>query len=263
MKFINRLLLLTIAAFGVCEAVEAGEDWIELFNGKDLSGWTVAKGGKYFDENSLGEDAIFTVKDGVIHVYAGAPDGSAQYRALLSHEREFSGNFHLQVEYRWREGRFIPRSESIRDAGILFHVHTRPNRVWPGGLEMQLGDGAPGERNVSGDLWVVGKTLADVSSRDGFYDPEAPSEIRGSGMRRFNLTRRKAEYRKGEWNVADIIVYGSARAEFHLNGRMVNEARNLRKKLSSGDWVPLDGGRIALQAEWAEIEYRVVRVREL
>ncbi|MBK1875283.1 3-keto-disaccharide hydrolase [Pelagicoccus mobilis] len=263
MKTTCKIIAAVFALWSVSVTAYASDEWQNLFNGEDLSGWTVVKGGKYFDENSLDEESIYSVHDGSMRVYHGAPDGSVQYKALITHEKQLSGNFHLQVEYRWREGRYIPRSESKRDAGILFHVHSRNNQIWPSCLEMQLGDGQPGERNVAGDLWVSGKTLADVSSRDGFFNPDAPSEARGHGMRRFNLTRRRSEKPLGEWNTADIIVYGSARAEFYLNGKLVNEVRNMRKRVSSGAWAPLAGGRIALQAEWAEIEYRVVRVREL
>lgn len=263
MRNSNRPFLIAFAILGLSSFADARDEWVELFNGEDLSGWTVAIGGKYFDENSLDESAIFTVNDGVIGVYEGALDGSVQYKALITHERELSGSFHLQVEYRWREARFIPRSNVNRDAGVLFHVHSRPSQVWASSIEMQLGDGTPGERSVTGDLWVRGKTLADVSSSDGFHDPDGPSEARGAGMRRFNLTRGHAENAFGEWNTVDVIVYGSARAEFHLNGTLLNEVRNMRKRLPSGAWVPLDGGRIALQAEWAGIEYRLVRVRQL
>lgn len=137
----NTFLIIAISAVAFAGSVfaEAEEpQWTELFNGKDLSGWhaTVGKGG---DENSQKPDEIFTVNDGVIHVYRGAEAGSPQYSANLYHESTWS-HFHLQVEYRWLEKRFAPRTEDDRDAGILFHIHTDPEKVWPPSLEMQMGD---------------------------------------------------------------------------------------------------------------------------
>ena len=52
------------------------------------------------------------------------------------------------------------------------------------------------------------------------------------------------------------------KATFILNGEVVHEIYNLEKKVD-GRWVSLDIGRIALQAEWAELMYRKIEIKEL
>jgi hypothetical protein len=67
----------------------------------------------------------------------------------------------------------------------------------------------------------------------------------------------------GEWNLAELIVHGAERAEYFLNGKRVNEVGDMRYLDADGEWKPLSSGHISLQAEWAELEYRLVRIREL
>ena len=240
--------------------------WIDLFDGKSLDGWVVNLGDRG-DETSLPRDEIFTVNDGTIHVYAGAPNRSKQYSALLRTEAEFS-RYHLQVEYRWLENRFRPRHAAIRDAGIMFHVQTNVDAVWPPCLEMQLGEGQPGSPFVTGDLWVLGPTQATSKTTDLYYDPEGASTIFGDiGQEDFsgrsNYTPTQVEKTRGEWQLAEVVVHGADRVEFYLNGELMNVITDLKKRDADGNWQPLESGHISLQAEWAELQYRNIRLRKL
>lgn len=251
---------------GLClqASVYAEAEWTDLFNGKNLDGWTVYVGGeKFANENSLKRDDIFNVMNGVIHVYPNAKDGSPQLKANLIHKNVYS-RYQLQVEYRWLKNRFKPRADANRDAGILFHIHIGQKAVWPSSVEMQMGDGKPGEKYVTGDLWVLGKTLADTENDGRFYKKGAPTLQRGDASKgRSSLTPVHAEKPNGEWNVADIMIDGNEKAVFYLNDTLVNVVSNMRKRDGNGQWVPLEKGQISLQAEWAELEYRRVRVRPL
>jgi len=66
----------------------------------------------------------------------------------------------------------------------------------------------------------------------------------------------------GEWNTMEIVVDGAKKATFILNGEKVHEIYDLEKTVD-GKKVPLDKGRIGLQAEWAELMYRKIEVKEL
>ncbi|QTN32368.1 DUF1080 domain-containing protein [Akkermansiaceae bacterium] len=267
MRTISRLRI-TLPILALCTATltasaqDKEEGWTELFNGKDLTGWTACLG-KGGDEKSQGTDKIFTVRDGVIHIYQGAEAGSKQSSANLYHESTWS-NFRLQVEYRWLDRKFQPRTKDDRDAGILFHIHGDPKVVWPSSLEMQMGDGKIGSPYVSGDLFVLGATRADSASPDGKFDPDAKLVTRGGGAggARAAVTVL-AEKPHGEWNTSEIVVHGSEKAEFYLNGILVNVIHNMKFKDADGKWKPLGKGHISIQAEWAELEYRAVRVKEI
>lgn len=237
--------------------------WVDLFNGENLDGW-IARRGKRGNDTSQTIEEMFRVRDGVIQVYAGAAQDGFQFNGNLYTEQSFS-HFHLQIEYRWKENRFRPRHRSVRDAGILFHIHSQPDEVWPPSVEMQLGGGEPGAAYVTGDLWIIGNTRAKAPSIDGKYQPGAPLVEFGvsEDISRVNLTSVAATKPHGEWNLAEVIVHGSESAKFILNGQLVGTVSDMRFEDESGQWQPLSSGPISIQAEWAELEYRAIRIQEL
>lgn len=238
-------------------------NWVELFNGEDLEGWTANESKRGGDENSLKAEEIFTVSDGVIYIYKGAENGSKQFDANLYHRDVFS-NFHLQLEYRWLHKKFQPRAKVLRDAGVLFHIHNNPGEVWPSSIEMQLGDGQPGEKYVTGDLWCI-HTLADVPTKDGSYFPGGLLVNTGKPKGKGYDSRRTsiyAEKPRGEWNTIDIHVDGSKSAKYYLNDVLVNEVYNMKYQDEEGNWIPLEKGHISLQGEWSELQYKNIRIKE-
>lgn len=265
MRKLSMVVLVGISTgHSLAEESGQGEKWVDLFNGKNLDGWQVNVG-RDGDETSLGKEAIFRVKDGVIRVYEGAAAGSKQWNANMRHESEWE-KFHLQVEYRWLEKKFEPRANDDRDAGILFHIHTKPDAVWPPSVEMQLGDGVPVKSPyVTGDLFVLGSTRVDSPTEKVVYDPKAPLLTKGSKIKQPIRTAvtEKPEKPHGEWNLAEVIVRGDGKAGYYLNGVLVNAVYNMKYKAEDGSWQPLRKGNISVQAEWAELEYKTIRVKKL
>lgn len=276
-SFIAAIKLLLLSAVTSCvstappPALEHKAEWEYLFNGKDLSGWSTYLGKKGGDNQSLPIEEIFTVTDNTIHVYASATEGSPQYNATIVSDNKYA-NYHLQLEYKWGEKRFAPRAEAIRDAGVLFHCHSDLSVVWPSSVEMQIGAGVPGDPYVSGDLWVLGKTLAKASSmgydprqKRAFWKRDAEPIIFGDGSpnRRSNRTTEAMERERGEWNYIDIVVRKNKSALFYLNGKLVNQIYDMSYKNQVDQILPLTDGNIALQAEWAEIYYRNIKIKQL
>jgi hypothetical protein len=231
---------------------------VPLFDGKTLNGWMAAKSTA---EENWGD---FTVNEAekAIHVYAGKEEGSKQVDNCLNTEKEYS-HYILKLEYKWGGKRFAPRADWDRDAGLLFHVHGDLKKVWPASLEMQIGetpgDGpAKGRRFHSGDLFVLaGNLRVERPVKDGFYHPEGTRSNGGHVPTRFGV-----EKPRGEWNEMEIRVEGAKKATFILNGEVVFEIFNMQQKIGD-EFRPLDKGRIGLQAEWAEILYRNIRIKEL
>ncbi|MGY8717177.1 MAG: family 16 glycoside hydrolase, partial [Verrucomicrobiia bacterium] len=138
------------------------------------------------------------------------PNRTKQYNANLRTKNSYS-SFRLQVEYRWLDNRFQPRHGAVRDAGILFHIHTDPDSVWPPSVEMQLGGGEPGAPYVSGDIWIIGNTRAkSPAAMEGtayYYKPEGPivefsgifpnEEASQLHLRRGHQTTRRVELGRG------------------------------------------------------------------
>ena len=248
------------------EEVSIEEGFKPLFDGKTLEGWTAARnsdGGKDGDGSSS-----FSVneKEKAIHCYQGCEAESKQISNCLNSDQEFS-HYILKLEYKWLEKRFAPRADWDRDAGLLFHVHGDRTKVWPLSLEMQIGeslrDKPHGKRSKgrfhTGDLFVLGRDLrTDTPIENKIYSSEGERKTgRSVG------THLGVEKPKGEWNEMEIHVHGSEKATFILNGEVVLETFNFTQKNKKGEKVPLEKGRIGLQAEWAEILYRNIRIKEL
>jgi hypothetical protein len=94
-RVICLLALGLMAPFGV-RAEDAKADAkgsVELYNGKDLTGWGY-KSGERFDGKAESDDKRFTARDGMIVVNPGK--GIRQ----LWTTREFAGDFELRLEFR-------------------------------------------------------------------------------------------------------------------------------------------------------------------
>ena len=260
------LLLVSVAkaqeATKEMPAQELEEGFTSLFDGKTLEGWTSARSKK---EGDWGPYSV-NEKGQAIHVYAGREANSKQQTDCLNTNKEFS-HYILKLEYKWLENRFAPRTDWDRDAGLLFHVHGDLTKVWPFSLEMQIGespkDKPHGKGNKgrfhSGDLFVLGKQLrTDTPIKDKFY---AKDGNRKTG--RSVKTVVGTEKPKGEWNQMEIRVQGSEQVTFLLNDEVVLETFNFTQQDKDGNKTPLAKGRIGLQAEWAELMYRNIRIKEL
>ena len=228
-----------------------------LFDGETLHGWTTAR------SSGEGDYGPFSVnkEEKAIHVYAGQEDESEQLSDVLYTDKEYS-HFILKLEYKWLEKKFSPRIDWDRDSGLLFHIHGDLTQVWPYCIEMQIGESPankPNKRGAegrfhSGDLFVIGKGLSTETRRNKnkYYEP-TQEPMRGRSVFATSGTEKK-----GEWNQMELHVYGDKKAVFILNDEVVLETANFEY---NGN--PIGKGRIGLQAEWAEILFRNIEIKEL
>ena len=254
--------VLAVCAFTATSLLGDEEGFAPLFNGKTMEGWTSAR------SKGAGDWGPYSVdeKQKAIHVYAGKEGGSKQETDCLVSEKEFS-HFILKLEYKWGENRFAPRTDWDRDAGLLFHVHGDLTKVWPLSLEMQIGESPADKKHGkaskgrfhTGDLFVLGRDLFTDTPRDGKSYAKDGKMQKGKSVEAMTGKEKP----KGEWNEMEIHVHGSEKATFILNGEVVLETFKFVQKNKEGEVVPLDKGRIGLQAEWAEIFYRNIRIKEL
>ena len=264
MKSIVRLSLCCLCTFAFASiAVGQDDGFVPLFDGKTLDGWKSAR------STGEGDWGPFSVneEEQAIHVYAGAEAGSKQKTDCLNSDTQYS-HFVLQLEYKWGENRFEPRPDWDRDSGLLFHVHGDLTRVWPFCLEMQIGESAgdkPDARGSegrfhTGDLFVLRKDLRTSTTigENKRYSADGKLKV-GRSVR----TPLGVEKPKGEWNAIEIRVQGSEKATFIFNGETVLETSDFHFKDADGNKVSLERGHIGLQAEWAELMYRNIRIKDL
>lgn len=213
---------LTLSA-GATAAAEDDAKTVQLFNGKDLTGWTHY----LWDPKAKQQDtttpasAVWTVEEGVLKC-KGRPTG------YLRTDKEFE-NYKLEVQWRWE-----PETAG-GNSGVLVHT-TTPNALgqWPKSIEVQL------FRGNAGDFWVIGTTL-DVPDADQ----------RRQGRRHLNLTD-DSEKPIGEWNTMEVICQGNE-ITVHVNGDLVNHATNCSAT----------HGAISLQSEGAPVQFRKVALTPL
>jgi hypothetical protein len=239
--------------------------WKVLFNGQNLDGWTASRGTG--DGQTIAE--IFQVTDGMLHVYKGAVQGSTQPNATLRTNDSYS-NYVFQFEYMWGTARFSDRSNADRDAGVLFHMFNNLNAVWPDAIEFQMGSSPLTGEYISGDIFMIGTNprAQTTSIRSGnnfvFAEPELGGMRRSIGApNNYERARTDAKRDQAGWNTIELTVKGGAEAEYKVNGVVANRLFNLERNMGNGVFQPLQSGPIALQAEFAELFYRNIRVREL
>lgn len=99
MRSIVALVAMAVTSFGVLAANVPGEDWVNLFNGKDLSGW-----------NPVGKES-WTVEDGLIHGRGLTKDYG-----------------YLQTDRSYRDFQISLRFKCVGDgnSGVFFHTAFKP-----------------------------------------------------------------------------------------------------------------------------------------
>ena len=113
------LIALSRLAPAIAQSAPNDEDWIQLFNGRDLTGWTpkIAK-------HALGDNYAntFRVEDGVLKV---SYDGYERFDGRFGHlfyEKPFS-YYRLRIEYRFvgEQAPKGPGSWALRNSGVMLH----------------------------------------------------------------------------------------------------------------------------------------------
>ena len=235
---------------------DSNAGWRPLFNGKNLNGWSVHYASKT-PADAAPPSSIFSVENGVIHAYPTQAAGSEQPNAYIETVAEHQ-DYVLSLEYRWGEKKFAPRMNLVRDAGLIYHVHRERAADWPAGSEAQIQEGD------TGDSWAVSSRLSSfVDPKTGRYAlPEnggVPKTVGNDG--KFERTRHNKVNEYPGWNTLEVIVRGD-RATHIVNGVTNMRVYDIKGwDPASNSWVKVEKGRIALQAESAEVFYRNIRVR--
>ena len=140
--FSARTILFFIAMINFSLFAQTGEpaitptNKIELFDGKDFSGWTFVS-----KSTNAPAAAIWSVTNGVI-ACKGRPNG---YARTLQTYRDYK----LHAEWRWPAG--------PGNSGVFMHVNP-PDKVWPYCFEANTQAGVAGEVRMNGGSKADGLT---------------------------------------------------------------------------------------------------------
>jgi hypothetical protein len=157
---------------------------LELFNGKDFSGWTFCM------RSNAGPALAWTVTNGVIHC-AGKPSG---YLRTAQAYR----NYRLTVEWR-----FVTVAPKADNTGILVHLQ-QPDKVWPVCIQIQ------GKHDNQGDLiFMAGAEAKEHRGKDA----NTPVPKNGPAN----------EKPAGDWDTVKTVCDGNT-VKAYVNGKLMNEA---------------------------------------
>ena len=218
------LLLPALVALGSLAArAQSSPEFLDLFNGKDLTGWV----------NVNTAPDTWKARDGLL-VCSGHPIG------VMRSVKEYE-NFMLHIEWMHMEaggnsGVFV-WSDAVPDAESRL-----PNGVevqmleleWP---NLNKKDGVtPPIAYVHGELFGVGGVTTVPDNPRGERSKSVENRCKG----------------KGEWNTYDVVAVDGV-IKLAVNGKFVNGiARSSRRK-----------GFLCLESEGAEIHFRNIRILEL
>ena len=94
------------------------DEWVQLFNGKDLAGWSPKMTGEKFGEDKF---RTFRVEDGVIKVAYDKYDAFNEHFGHLFYEKPFS-SYILKIEYRFTGDQCKGGPGwATRNSGVMIH----------------------------------------------------------------------------------------------------------------------------------------------
>jgi len=235
-------------------------DWIQMFNGKDLSGWDIKFAKHELNDNYLN---TFRVEDGLLKV---------RYDKWTSFNGEFGHIFYKQpfsyylvaAEYRFVGNQVTGAGPqlawALRNNGIMIHGQSAEsmglNQDFPISLEVQLLGGLGRGARPTGNLCTPGTNVH-------FGDTLITRHCTNSTSK---------TYDGDQWVRVEALVLGDSLIKHIVNGDTVLTYR--KPEMGGGsanntkpgvlvNGKPIAEGSISLQAETAEIDFRKVEILNL
>ncbi|GAA4430993.1 DUF1080 domain-containing protein [Bremerella cremea] len=232
-------------------------EWIQLFNGKDLTGWVPKV--RYHE---LGENPAdtFRVEDGLLTVsYAdGYEDGFKETFGHLFYEKPFS-NYRLRVEYRFLGDQCKGGPGwAFRNSGVMIHGEDPKtmgkDQDFPASIEVQLLGGREQGSRPTVNLCTPGTNVV----MDGkLFKPHC-------------INSSSETYRGDQWVTCEIEAHGNGTIKHIIDGKVVLEYEKSQldpsdahsKELieKAGGELMLSGGSISLQSESHPVQFRKVEI---
>lgn len=243
----------------VVESAAAADSaqWHELFNGKDLSGWTIKIAKRPLNENYAD---TFRVQDGVIKVnYDGYDKFDLRFGHLYSNQPY--SNYLLRLEYRIT-GKGVADAPhwAKLNSGVMIHsqspLSVRLEQAFPVSMEFQfLAAGA-----------TAGTQTANAVT------PGTNLQLNGKVLTDHIIDSKSKLFPLDEWVTVEVEVRGNEEVVHRINGAEVLRYQHpqldpkdadAQRLLAAGAPLQLSFGHIALQAEGQPIWFRNIRIRQL
>jgi hypothetical protein len=239
--------------YTVAQGSEAKEEWVSLFNGKDLSGWTPKITGYELNEN-FGN--TFRVEDGLLKV---SYDQYTEFKGNFGHlfYKEKYSNYRLRVEYRF-VGEQAPGGPgwAFRNSGIMLHCQS-PESM-----------GKDQEFPVSSEAQILGGDGKRDRTTGNVCTPGTHIVIKDKLITTHCSSAESKTYHGDQWVTMEVEVHGHGLIRHIVEGEVVLEYEQVQYDegdpdaavLIQGGDKKISEGYFSLQAESHPIEFRKVEL---
>ncbi|MDX2248941.1 MAG: DUF1080 domain-containing protein [Bacteroidia bacterium] len=181
-------------------------------------------------------------------------------------KQEFE-NYHLKLKVKWGDKKWVPRTDKLKDSGILYHSVGECGkdywRAWMLSQEFQIMEGH------TGDYWNIANSAIDIRAfiPEGIMNPVANETQAflpvgtGTDISGFCLRSENRESPHGEWTNVELVCF-EGKSLHIVNGQVVMVLQNSRY-VEDGKSVPLTKGKIQLQSEAAEVYFKDIQLQTL
>jgi len=239
------------------EETVAGGDWIQLFNGKDLSGWSVKIRGYDLGDN-FGN--TFRVENGVMKVDY---DGYSKFEDTFGHifyNQKYS-SYLLDLEYRFVEDQ-APGGPgwAFRNSGVMLHCQDPKtlgkDQDFPISIEVQLLGGNGKDERTTANLCTPGTNVV----------------MDGKLVTDHCISSKSKTYHGDQWVNVKVLVLADSLIRHIIGGEIV--LQYYKPQIGDGnvsghnpedknDGTLLSEGHISLQSESHPVEFRRVELFDL
>ena len=235
------------------------ENWVKLFNGKDLDDWVVKIKGHDLNDNYKN---TFRVVDEVIQVNYDEYDNTFNNAfGHMFYKKEFS-NYKLRLQYRFTGDQLKDGAGwATRNSGVMIHSQKPESMTldqdFPISIEVQLLGGLGTEERSTGNLCTPGTHVV--------MDEKLVTN--------HCINSSSKTYHGDQWVQLEILVLNDSIISHMINGEQVltytkpqigggnvDIAEEHLKPLQEN---PLKKGYISLQSESHPVEFRNIEILEL
>lgn len=258
----NRTLTILVVVLIICTnyAVaqkHATQQWLSLFNGKDLTGWTPKirnyPAGENFANTFRVEDKKLVVR------YDGYQTFDERYGHLF-YEKPYN-YYRIRIEYRFIGDQVKGGPGwATRNSGVMLHGQT-PQSM---GIEQDF--------PVSIEVQFLGGNGTDKRSTCNLCTPGTNVEMNGKLFTPHCVNSKSETFHGDQWVTAEVLVLGDSLIRHYVNGQEVMAYQkpqigggnvNGQQTIFGKSGQMLTGGTISLQSESHPVEFRKVELLNL
>lgn len=234
------------------------EEWISLFNGKDMTGWTPKIRGFALGDNHLN---TFRVSDGALQCNYDQYENFDSKFGHLFYEDSFS-YYHLRVEYRTVGDETIEGAPgwAFRNNGLMLHCQA-PETM---GLEQDF--------PISLELQLLSGNGTDERSTANLCTPGTHVHVNGELVTDHCMNSTSRTYHGDTWVKVEALVYGDSLVHHLVEGDTVftfthpvmgDGVVNGHDPNVLKEGKPITGGYISIQGESHNTEFRRIELLNL